>query len=448
MPPLGLCYIAAVLEMAGHEVRVIDGQAEHRVVEKISQDILRYKPDIVGITATTPMINDAARIAELVKKEQEEIKTIVGGPHVTAMPIETLEAFPHIDIGVIGEGERTISLIASSISNNRPLSNIDGIVWRHNGTIVYNPPGPTIQDLGTLPFPARHLCNPSHYRSISAHGEVGVFTTMESSRGCPFQCIFCYPMFGRTARFRSAQNIVDEMESVHKDFKVKIIGFIDDTMTVNRKRILMLCDEVIDRGLQKEVEWGCTTRVDTVDEEMLRKMRKAGCVRINFGIESGNSNILKIIKKGIKLEQAEKAVTLANKVGMEIVAYFILGHPYETRETIRETINFAKKLKADVAEFSIMTPFPGTELWKMIEKKLGRIKFLSENWSEFGHYGHAVISVNDISPNELLRYQKLSFKEFYLRPSYIIHQFSKCMRRPRKTVGIVESFLAFIKVQI
>lgn len=447
-PPLGLCYIAAVLEMAGHEVRIIDGQAERESVERISQVVLDYEPDVVGITATTPMINDAARIAELVKKEREEIKTIVGGPHVTAMPVETLEAFPHIDIGVLGEGERTISSIISSISDDRALSNIDGIVWRHSGTVVYNPPGPMIQDLSMLPFPARHLCNPSHYRSISAHGEVGIFTTMESSRGCPFQCIFCYPMFGRTVRFRSAQNIVDEMESVHKDFNVKIIGFVDDTMTVNRKRVLRLCDEVIHRGLQKEVEWGCTTRVDTVDEEVLRKMRKAGCVRINYGIESGNPDILKITRKGITLEHAEKAVALTNKVGMETVAYFILGHPYETRETIEDTINFARKLNADVVEFSIMTPFPGTELWRMIEKKCGGIKLLNRNWSEFGHYGHAVISVNDISPNDLLRYQKLAFKEYYLRPSYIIPQLFKCLRRPSKTIGIVGSFLAFIKAQM
>lgn len=447
-PPLGLCYIAAVLEAMGHEVRIIDGQAEHRSVEKISQDILGYDPDIVGITATTPLINAAARIAELVKKGNEGIKTIVGGPHVTAMPIETLEEFPHIDMGVVGEGEGTISLIASAISNDRPLSNIDGVVLRHNGAVIYNHPGPVSKDLDMLPFPARHLCNPSHYRSISAHGEVGIFTAMESSRGCPFQCIFCYPIFGRTVRFRSAKSIVDEMESVHKDFKVKIIGFIDDTMTVNRKRMLKLCDEVTNRGLQKEVEWGCTTRVDTIDEEMLRKMKKAGCVRINYGIESGNPEILKIIRKGITLEQAEKAVMLANRVGIETVAYFILGHPYETRETIRETINFAKTLKADVVEFSIMTPFPGTELWRMVERKCGGIKFLSKEWSEFGHYGHAVISVNDISPDDLLHYQKLSFKEYYLRLSYIIHQFSECMRRPRKAIGIVESFLAFIKVQM
>lgn len=447
-PPLGLCYIAEVLEMAGHEVRIIDGQAEHKSVEMISRDVLDFEPDVAGITATTPMINDAARIAELVKKENEEIKVVVGGPHVTAMPIETLEAFPHIDVGVVGEGERTMSLIASSISDGRPLSNISGIVWRHGDTVVYNHPGPLIQDLDMLPFPARHLCNPSLYWSISAHGEVGIFTTIESSRGCPFQCIFCYPIFGRTTRFRSAQNVVDEMESVHNDFNVKIIGFVDDTMTVNRKRMLRLCDEVIHRGLHKDVEWGCTTRVDTIDEELLRRMRKAGCVRINYGIESGDPDILKILKKGITLEQAEKAVDIANKVGIETVAYFILGHPYETRETIKGTVNFARKLKADVVEFSIMTPFPGTELWRMIEEKRGGIKLLSENWSEFAHYGHAVISVNDISPDDLLRYQRLAFREYYLRPSYIIPQLFKCLRRPRKTMGMMGSVLAFIKVQV
>lgn len=447
-PPLGLCYIAAVLEIAGHEVRIIDGEGEHKSVETISQDILDYEPHVVGITATTPMINDAAKIAELTKKENEEIKTIVGGPHVTAMPIETLKAFPHIDIGVLGEGERTISLITSSISDNRPLNNMSGIVQRHRGSVVCNPPGPMIQDLDRLPFPARHLCNPSHYRSITAHGEVGIFTTMESSRGCPFQCIFCYPIFGRTVRFRSAQNIVDEMESVHKAFNVKIVGFVDDTMTINRKRMLRLCEEVIRRGLQKELEWGCTTRVDTIDEELLRKMRSAGCVRINYGIESGNPDILKVVKKGITLEQAERAVALTNKVGMETVAYFILGHPYETRETIRDTINFAKKLKADVVEFSIMTPFPGTELWKMIEKNYGGIKLHTKNWSEFGHYGHAVISIKDLSSNDLLRYQKLAFKEYCLSPPYIARTFFKCLRRPRKTIGIIGSVLAFIKAQV
>ena len=447
-PPLGLCYIASVLELEGHEVRIIDGQAEHKSVEKVVQDVLDFEPDILGITATTPMINDAAKITELVKKEEKEIKTVVGGPHVTALPIETLETFPHIDIGVLGEGERTISLVTSAIMDNHPLSNVEGIVWRHGGKVVYNPAGPMIRDLDTLPFPARHLCNPSYYRSTSAHGEVGIFTTMESSRGCPFQCSFCYPIFGKTVRFRSAENIVDEMESVRKQFDTKIIGFIDDTMTVNRKRMREFCDEVIRRGLQKELEWGCTTRVDVIDGEMLKKMKKAGCVRINYGIESGNAGILKTILKGVTLEQAKKAIALTNMIGIETVAYFILGHPYETRETIRDTIDFARKLKADVAEFSIMTPFPGTELWKMIEQKRGGIKLLSKNWSEFGHYGHAVISVDNISSNDLLNYQKLAFKEYYLRPSYIISQLSKCLRRPRKTIGMMGSVLAFMKTQV
>ena len=447
-PPLGLCYIAAILERAGHEVRIIDGQVKHRSPERISQDIINSETDIVGITATTPMINEAARIAELVKKEREEIKTIVGGPHVTALPVETLEAFPYIDTGVVGEGEITMLLTVGSIFDGRPLNDIDGIVWRHNNRVVYNPPAPMIQNLDTLPFPARHLCNPSHYRSNSAHGEVGIFTTMESSRGCPFQCIFCYPIFGRNIRFRSPQNVVNEMEHVHMNFDVKTIGFVDDTMTVNRKRMLRLCDEVMHRGLHKEVEWGCTTRVDTVDEEVLRKMREAGCIRINYGIESGNPSILRIIRKGITLEQAEKAVALTNKVGIETVAYFILGHPYETRETIRDTINFAKKLKADVVEFSVMTPFPNTELWRMIENKCGGIKLHSKNWSEFGHYGHAVISVNDISPNDFLRYQKLAFKEYYLRLSYIIPQFFKCLRRPKKAFGLAVSLFAFIRAQV
>jgi radical SAM superfamily enzyme YgiQ (UPF0313 family) len=177
------------------------------------------------------------------------------------------------------------------------------------------------------------------------------------------------------------------------------------------------------------------------------KMKKAGCFRINYGIESGNADILKIIRKGVTLEQAKKAVALTNRIGIETVAYFILGHPYETRETIMDTLSFARKIKADVAEFSIMTPLPSTELWRMIEEKRGGMKLLSENWSEFGHYGHAVIRVNDISPSDLLHFQKLAFREYYLRPSYIIPQLLKCLRRPRKMIGMMGSALAFIKAQ-
>jgi radical SAM superfamily enzyme YgiQ (UPF0313 family) len=246
-------------------------------------------------------------------------------------------------------------------------------------------------------------------------------------------------MFGRKVRFRSPVSVVSEMEECVNTYNIHHFEFIDDTLTVDKPRIMKICDEIIASGLK--VRWGCTTRVHTVDKPLLIKMRQAGCFRINYGVESGNSEILKKIKKGITLDQAKRAVKWTREAGIESGTYFMLGHPYETKETIKETIKFAKELDPDLAGFSILTPLPGTEVMSMIERGEGGIRLVTQDWSKYVHYGNAVIEGNDFTREDLLKFQKKALLSFYTRPKSIL----RISTNPEKWPATIRSAYALFK---
>jgi len=423
IPPTGLLYLAAYLFKCckqKHHIRIIDAEAERLSYGNIQRSIETLNPDIVGISSTTPLFPEAKKIASIAKQVSKETCVICGGPHVTALPKESLQECESIDIIVRGEGEITFSELVSALEVEEEISKIDGIAFRDRGEIQLTPPRAFVENLDTLPFPARQLIKNNLYKYSALVSEEFTLTTMETSRGCPYNCIFCYPMFGKKIRFRSVENVLDEMNEVVHKFRVNFIYFIDDTMTLNRKRMVNLCQEIINAGLHEKVRWFCTTRVDSVDKEMLLKMKQSGCVRVNFGVESGNPEILRITRKGITLEQARRAFKGAREVGLETVAYFILGHPYETKKTIKDTIKFAKNLDPTYAEFSIMTPFPGTELYQMIRRQEGGLKLKVKDWGKFAHYGNVVTELNGIPTEDLVKFQKHAFREFYLRPKKIL----------------------------
>ncbi|MFO7559398.1 MAG: radical SAM protein [Desulfobacterales bacterium] len=415
-PPLGILYIAAYLEKhTTHSVKVIDAQVENLDYEALGSRIADETPQIVGITAMTMTMIDVLKTVRQVKNVNPEIKVVLGGPHAILFPEETIE-LPGVDFLVIGEGEIVFTKLIEALDNQSAFYDIPGIVYKKNGEIIHTGIPAFIEDLDALPFPARHLTPYDKYNSLLSKGKVA--TTIFTSRGCPFKCTFCdRPSLGKKFRARSTMNVVDELENcVNKGISDFLV--YDDTFTVQRRRVIDICNEICKRGL--DIAWDIRARVDTVDETVLAHLKKAGCHGIHYGIEAGTEKILKKLNKGIQLQQAITVFHLTKKYRMSTLAYFMIGNPDETMDDILSTFNFMKVLKADYVHLTILTPFPGTKIY-LDGLKNGIIK--KDYWREFAKNPTA-----DFQPphwDEIFSKEALSellvkgYKSFYLRPSYI-----------------------------
>ncbi len=334
LPPLGLAYLAAVLEREGIEIKVLDCPICNINHDKLKTEIASFKPTLVGISSMTPTIQSAFKTARVSKEVCPDAKVILGGPHATFMDKQILTEESAIDIIVRGEGEETLLDIVRNSSSSEDLDNIKGITFRKNNQIVQIPNRPFIQDLDNLPFPAYKYLQIDKYRIYGKR-----FFPIMSSRGCPFQCSFCVAsqMFGAKFRARSAKNVVDELEWLKNTYNAEGISFNDDTLSFDKKRMMDICDEIIKRKI--ELPWGCQTRVDTVSKEILTKMRQAHCNEVSFGVESGCQRILDAVHKKITIEQAEKAIKLAKNEGLFVTVSTIIGYPGETKDTMMQTLD-------------------------------------------------------------------------------------------------------------
>jgi len=366
--PMGLAYIAAVLEQSGNEVQVLDLLVSKYSSEKIRSKIEEYQPDIVGITCVTMNYPTASGILECCKNVSQDIITVIGGPHVTFCPTETLSEAPWIDIVVRGEGEQTIL----DIVGGKRLEDIDGIAYRADG-IRLTGERSLIQDLDQIPLPARHLFPLSKYHALDCH------CSLVTGRGCPFNCIFCVgsKMGGRRARYRNPRLIVDEIE-VALAYGFTEINMEDDLLTLNHRHVHAFCDEIMSRGL--EFNWSVFSRVDTVNLDLLRKMKKAGCTWMLYGVESGNQQILDTVKKKITLDKIREGVRLGKEAGIQVMASFIIGLPGETKETLKEHIRFATELDTSWG-FNVLSPFPGTEVREKAQEY--GIEVLTDDWMQY-----------------------------------------------------------------
>ena len=423
-PPLGLIYIASVLEKNNHSVKIIDSEIEELDLDGTVNEIRKFKADIVGITATTPIFHVAKKLAKKIKNELK-LPVIIGGPHITVMPEETMKE-EIFDYGVYGEGEETFLELVNSLENKKRLDDIMGIIFRKNGKIVINKPRPFNQKLDDLPIPNRKLLKIDKYLWSVPEKGIVKFTTIMGSRGCPFDCIFCSQrtMFGTKIRFRSIKNIIEEIEYITNNLVIKHFQFIDDTLTLNKERLKEMCNLILQKKL--DITWEGWTRANTVDEETLRLMKRAGFVRVSFGIESGNPHILKVIKKGVELDDITRAYKLAKKVGLETRGSVIIGNPDETKKTLWDTLKFIRKLKyCDQIYLNIATPYPGTKLYDYAINNEKGMRLLTRDFSEYRRYGDAVVEVNDLSSKDLSRYQKIGFLMFYLTPGRIYYNLKR-----------------------
>ncbi len=365
-PPLGLAYLAAMAEQDGHEVRIHDfGLYPRRPVEEDVKEIVDYKPDLVAFTSMTTSYHNVEQTAALVK-EALGVPIIIGGPHATSLPEYTLQN-PSFDFLAYGEGEYIWQdfLRACEAGDDR-WDRIPGLWYKVDGQIVNGGSRPPIEDLDALPFPSRHLFDLEKYPLYAPDGRPMI--TMLTSRGCPYACSFCFKgIVGRSYHQRSPENIVAELRQVMDRYGIRNFYFIDDLFTIDVRRLEAILDYFIAQNL--DVRWRCLARVDRVTPALLKKMYRAGCRQIHYGIESGNPEILKATAKHINLDQVRQAVKWTEEAGICSKGYFILGLPGDTEETIEQTIEFAASLDLTEAMFSIATPFPGTRLWEELVRK-------------------------------------------------------------------------------
>lgn len=412
-PSLGLAYIAAVLEQAGHVVFYLDCSAEHLTVGNIEEIILkRYESiDFVGLTATTPLINNALAIAGFVKKIFPRAKTVLGGVHPSIMPDEVLN-HPQVDYVVVDEGEITMR----ELVDGKEISTILGLCFKKDGQIIKNSCRPLIQDLNTIPPPAYHLLPMSkYYPAIGGYKRLPAMSIF-ATRGCPGRCTFCYRTFGGVVRKRSARNIIDEIKLLQKNYGIKEISFYDDTFTLFKDVIREFCRIVKEENI--DITWSCFTRVDYIDEELLKEMKSAGCHLILFGVESADECILKTVNKRISLGQVKKIVEMSRKIGIETRASFMFGNQGETEETIKKTIDFAIELDPDEAQFNIATAYPGTELFNWAEER-GYITTF--NWNDYS-MSNVVLNLPGLDPKKMQYYYELAHRKFYFRPKVLLRR--------------------------
>ncbi|AEC52607.1 methyltransferase [Pyrococcus sp. NA2] len=410
-PPLGLAYLASMVREE-HDVKIIDGIAEDLTFSDVMKRIKRYDPDIVGITATTSAMYDAYTVAKIAKRINEDVFVVMGGPHVTFTPELTMKECPCIDAVVRGEGELTFKELVEALEKNRPLKGILGLSYRkENGKIKNEPPRPLIQNIDEIPMPSYDLLPMDRYKVDGTP-----FGTIMTSRGCPFNCVFCSSslQFGKRWRGHSVDRVIEELSILRNEYGKKEIEFLDDTFTLNRKRAIDIAMRIKREGL--DITWTASSRVNTFNEKIAKAMKEGGCHTIYFGIESGSQRILDFIGKGITPKQSIDAVKTAKKAGLRTLGSFIIGFPDETREEVETTIRFAKKVGVDFAQFTIATPYPGTRLWAYaVEHNL----LLTRNWRKYTTID-PVMKLKHFTPEQISRLLRKAYLSFYLRPKVLI----------------------------
>jgi anaerobic magnesium-protoporphyrin IX monomethyl ester cyclase len=433
MPPLGLLYIASVLERAGFTPRIFD---IYPYDDRDFAALAEYRPDIVGMTILTDYWTRAVEVSVLVKARLPQSLFIVGGVHLTAIPEDTL-AVLDATIGVIGEGETTMLELCQSVYSGEPWQNVAGIIFRDSsGNFERTSARPFIEELDSIPFPSRHLLNFEQYLVppgiIRGHWTERS-TTVMTSRGCPFSCIWCGSQctFGRKVRNRSVENVVDEIQHLVNEYSIDTVWFVDDTFTLNKKRVLDFCRLMSERKIS--IVWGCQAHVKTADEEMFLAMKKVGLVQLDFGVESGSNRVLKSLKKDSTDDAIRRAFSIAHKTGLRTTATFMFGSPDETAEDVEKTMRLAQEIRPDFVSSFFITPYPGTELMALAEANQWEMSKREDS----GLKKSPMLRIN-FRDYELLairkRFQRLflwrNFSEILLSPRYLAKAFLLFLRNP------------------
>lgn len=430
VPILGIGYIAAVLRERGLRCRVIDAKMEGLSPERVAELAAGEGGDsIAGITAMTHEITLAHDIATLIKQRAPGAVTAIGGAHASALPRRTLEEFRNFDFACPGEGEETFGELAAALAEGKTAENIDGIARRDGGRVALNGARDWIQDLDRLPFPAWDL-----FPATTTYPVI-------SNRGCPHKCVFCMRVLGEKVRFRSTENVVAELHLLAEKHGARTVFFRDENFGLKRKDAMGLLERMIADGLHRRLRWSCQLRAGVADTELFRKMREAGCFEVGIGVESGNEKVLREIMKGITLEQVKKAVGAAKSAGLETAAFFIIGHPGETRETATDTVNFAASLNPTRISVGLMVPYPGTRVAEMAGRGEGGYKLVSRDWKDYDKYLGNALELENLTRKEMEKLQAAAFIKLYLYNFRFIELLRLLLSRRREISSMLKKWL-------
>ncbi len=427
--PMGLAYLAAYMRENGHKVSILDAVALQIPMSELHKHIPK-DVDVVGVGAVTPTVKKACDVLQIARNVSPNVKTFLGGDHMTALPFETMKEFPIVDYGVISEGEITTVELLDKLEKRgkKDLSKVNGMIYRDNGQIRMTAPRPLIENLDILPMPAYDLLPmelyrpPAHHSSFQVKGvKLQPFTIFFSLRGCPYRCNFCASkvMWTRKVRYWSVERTLEEIDYLVDKFNIHCLEFNDEIFVINKSRMNPILDGLIKRDY--DLHWNCLTRVNHCDRESLEKMKKSGCYFVRFGVESGSQKILDAMEKDQTPAQIKAAFKLIHEVGIPASASFILGYPGETTETFEETIKLAKEINPQLAYFFLAIPIVGTGLYDITVKE----NLISDpNWDNWVQIAEdPLIRSRELTTDQLQELRKKAYKEFYMRPSYLWKMF-------------------------
>ncbi|MBI2266390.1 MAG: cobalamin B12-binding domain-containing protein [Armatimonadetes bacterium] len=423
MPSLGLCWLAATAEKEGCEARIIEACSLNLDHEETLRQALDFSPNWVGITATTCSIHSAGKLAQMIKARNPRIRTIIGGHHLSALPEETMKAFPDFDLGVIGEGEGTLRELLRT-DGTGDFGTISGLVYRDNGKARIAERRPYIKNLDELPFPAWNLLAefPGRYRPPLSRFQRLPAASLVTTRGCPNKCTFCdNSVFSNTCRRFSPDYCFEMIKILYLRYGIREILFEDDTFFVFKNNVRAMCEKILKAGL--DLSWSCLGRADAVDAELLGLMRRAGCWQIAYGIESGSQEILDLMQKKTKLDKVRAAVELTKRTGIQAKGFFILGFPSENRETLRKTVAFARDLDLDDMTVTQFTPLPGSRMYEVIEQ----YGDFDKDWKKTTLL-ETVFVPRDLTKGELRNHLWKMIRRFYLRPRILLSYLARMVK--------------------
>jgi len=429
LQPMGILYIAAVLDQNGIDVEVIDADIEGLTIKEMVDRILSTSPDLVGFSIMTPQLKSALAVSAALKEARPSLPIVLGGAHICSTFDDTFSLSDKFDFAVFGEGEETMMEIVKKMENGSfpdCLEGVCGVIYRNgNGKIIKNPPRSWITNLDSLPSLNYDMLDITRYRIPTMVGNYVI--AMMISRGCPFKCAFCDAptTTGKKIRFRSPEKAVEDIRHNYDKYGARSFSFRDSTFSANRKWVFDFCEAIIKSGMK--ISWRCGTRVNCVDDELLKIMKQAGCYTMNFGVESGHPDILKTLRKGIKIKEIEHAHDLARKHGIRTYSTFLVGSPGETEETMRATIDLAKKIRPNLAMFFITIAYPGTVLYEEALRD-GLIKprwWVDEEKDSDSHsafakrWGWTADGALKIPGFDTELWQKRATRSFYFNPRFI-----------------------------
>lgn len=406
-PHIGVAYLLAMAQQNGIHARYIDMVSDGVSPEDLAQYVANVRPTVIGFSAFTVLMNAAGELAALVKAASPESLICAGGPHVSALPHQTLEEFPSLDFVVCGEGELVVVEFFKRLRAGLPFDTIPGLVTRGNRDVSWSP----VNDIDSIPYPAWDRFNLDKYQGTYPH-RTKLELPMVTGRGCPFKCVFCCRALGNVVRRRSVASVIAEIEHNIDKYGCESIAFLDETFVLNKTWFNEFCSEMIKRGLNKKITWSCSTRVSNTSLELFKQMKESGCYYIFFGMESADDTMLKRINKGITVDEIRSAVQWAKESGIIPVGAFIIGLPGDVSENTQKAIELGHELDLYSITFPIAVPFVGTELREMAVRGEYGMRILSQNWDHYGKQDPGVMDSEDLSWAERKELQKLAYSHF------------------------------------